>query len=331
MSEKCILVTGGAGFIGSNVALALARRGWRVAISDWLETGDKWRNVEDVDLFDIVPPPKLPAFLQRHAERLEAIVHMGAISATTESDVDRLVENNIRLSVDLWEWCARNGASFLYASSAAVYGDGAQGFDDDCSVEHLAALRPLNPYGWSKLAVDRRFVRDVTEHDTAPPHWAGLRLFNVYGPREEHKGSMRSVVSQIIPRVIAGERVRLFRSHNNNYADGGQLRDFICVDDCVSVILWLLEHRNVNGIFNLGTGKARSYLDLATAVFTALGRGPVIEYIDTPVEIRSRYQYFTEARMERLRNAGFLQEFTPLEDGVTSYVGEWVGRYGRGN
>lgn len=182
------------------------------------------------------------------------------------------MENNIRLSIDLWDYCAWHDTAFIYASSAAVYGHGDKGFDDDGSVEALARLRPLNAYGWSKLAVDRRFARDVAQGARVPRHWAGLRFFNVYGPREEHKGGMRSVISQITPRVLAGEAVRLFRSHRPDYADGGQLRDFIFVSDCVAVILWLLDHPEANGIFNLGTGKARSFHDLALAVVLLLAQ-----------------------------------------------------------
>ncbi|WP_222428324.1 ADP-glyceromanno-heptose 6-epimerase [Sphingomonas suaedae] len=328
MSGDLILVTGGGGFIGSNVTAALAARGQRVIVCDWLETGDKWRNLEDVDLYDIVPPTLLNETLRKHDDRISAIVHMGAISATTERDADRLVENNVRLTIDLWDWSIASGASFLYASSAAVYGDGAQGFDDDWSVEALARLRPLNGYGWSKLVADRRFARDVAEGAPTPRHWAGLRFFNVYGTREEHKGSMRSVVSQITPRVTAGERVTLFRSHHPDYEDGGQLRDFVHVDDCVSVILWLLDHPEANGIFNLGTGQARSFRDLATSVFVALDRDPAIDFVDTPVEIRDRYQYFTQAEMGRLRAAGYDRPFASLEEGVAGTVRDWTQRYG---
>lgn len=325
-----ILITGGGGFIGSNVAAAIAARGQRVIVCDWLEVGDKWRNLEDVDLYDIVPPTCLPEALKKYGDRISAILHMGAISATTERDADRLVEANVRLTIDLWDWCNSSGAAFIYASSAAIYGDGADGFDDDWSVEALSRLRPLNGYGWSKLVTDRRFARDVAEGAPTPIHWAGLRFFNVYGTREEHKGSMRSVVSQITRRVTVGERVTLFRSHNPHYADGGQLRDFVHVDDCVSVILWLLDHPEANGIFNLGTGVARSFLDLATAVFTSLGKEPSIEFVDTPIEIRDRYQYFTQANMDRLRAAGYNAPFASLEEGVEATVRDWMRRYGSG-
>jgi ADP-L-glycero-D-manno-heptose 6-epimerase len=315
-----ILVTGGAGFIGSNLVASLEARGLEVALCDRLGDGEKWKNVAKHRLAFAIGPEALLSFLDRHAGRIEAIFHLGAISATTERDADLILRTNFTLSLDLWEWCARHGVPFLYASSAAVYGDGACGFDDDGSSEAQAKLRPMNPYGWSKLLFDRRAAQLAAEGTQHPPQWAGLRFFNVYGPNEYHKGSMRSVVEQVYGRVAAGEPALLFRSHNPNYPDGGQLRDFIWVGDCVAVMLWLLDHPKVSGIFNLGTGKARSFADLARAVFAALGKAPEIRYVDTPLELRDRYQYFTEARMARLRAAGYDAPFTELEDGVAQYV-----------
>jgi ADP-L-glycero-D-manno-heptose 6-epimerase len=327
MNDKTCLITGGAGFIGSNVAVALAQKGWRVVVSDWFEDGNKWNNLHDATITDFLQPPELPAFLEREGGTLDTVIHMGAISATTETDVDALVTNNIRLTLDLWEFCTRADVPFIYASSAATYGDGEQGFTDDWSSAALLQLRPLNAYGWSKLAVDRRIVQDVEARRPVPPQWVGLKFFNVYGPREEHKGSMRSVISQFTPRILAGETVNLFRSHNPAYEDGGQLRDFVHVDDCVAVILWLLDTPEVSGIFNLGTGKARSFLDLTNACFAALNQEPRICFIDTPDAIRAKYQYFTEANMTALRAAGYGAGFKSLEDGVMDYVRSWVQLY----
>jgi ADP-L-glycero-D-manno-heptose 6-epimerase len=314
------VVTGGAGFIGSNIAAALARIGRRVVVVDWLEVGDKWRNLAGSTLHDIVRPDAFQGWLGANGEDVAAIIHMGAISATTERDGDRLVSENIRLSLDLWEWCSRRQKPFLYASSAATYGDGAAGFDDDWSEAGLAKLRPLNGYGWSKHMVDRRIARDVAEGRLQPPKWAGLKFFNVYGPNEYHKGPMRSVVHQIYPKVAAGENVTLFRSHRPDYADGGQMRDFVYVADVTATVLWMLDNVFPAGIYNLGSGVARTWLDLAHAVFAAAGKAPAIDFVDTPVEIRDRYQYFTEARMERLRAAGCRLNFHSLEDGVRDYV-----------
>lgn len=318
------LVTGGAGFIGSNIVAALDSRGEDVAICDRLRSLEKWRNIGKRDLVDIVAPENLESWLAAHGEALDAIIHMGAISSTTERDADLIVEINFRLSLNLWRWCARHGVRFVYASSAATYGDGSQGFEDDRSREALARLRPLNAYGWSKHLFDCRVQRALDDGDEAPPQWVGLKFFNVYGPNEYHKGNMMSVVAQKLPQAVAGQPVTLFKSCNPEYPDGGQRRDFIFVDDCVDVVLWLLDNPQVNGLFNLGTGVDRSFAALARAIFTALDREPEIAFIDMPEEIRDRYQYFTRAHMERLRAAGYDRAFTSLEDGVGSYAKDYL-------
>jgi ADP-L-glycero-D-manno-heptose 6-epimerase len=317
-----ILVTGGSGFIGSNLVSALAARGERVVIADWLGSDDKWRNVAKSDFCELVAPEALDGWLARPGTRLEAVVHLGAISATTETDADLIYDTNVRLSVRLWQWCADHGVPLVYASSAATYGDGSAGFDDDMAA--LAALRPLNPYGWSKHFFDRFVAREVAAGRPQPPQWAGLKFFNVYGPNEYHKGSMQSVVAQKFPSVASGAAVTLFRSHHPDYPDGGQMRDFVYVDDCVEVMLWLLDHTGVSGLFNLGTGTARSFADLANALARAAGVPPRIEFIPMPEALRGRYQYFTQARMERLRAAGYSRPFTTLEDGIGDYVSKYL-------
>lgn len=320
-----IVVTGGAGFIGSNIVAALEQQGrGPVAVCDRLRDGDKWRNIAKRELADIIHPDNLFAYLDGHVREIEAIVHMGAISSTTETDADLIVETNFRLSMALWRWCAENRVRLIYASSAATYGDGANGFVDDTAPEALAKLRPLNAYGWSKHLFDRRVIRMAGDGAATPPQWAGLKFFNVYGPNEEHKGSMKSVVAHIFPVAKAGRTARLFKSHHPDYADGGQLRDFIWVGDCVDVVLWLLDHPETSGIFNCGTGQARSFADLATAVYRALGRNAEIEYVPTPENIRDKYQYFTQADTGRLRAAGFDKPFTSLEDGVGTYVRQFL-------
>lgn len=317
---RMIIVTGGAGFIGSNLLAGLEGRGDLVVV-DTLGSGDMWRNLAKRELADVVRPEDLGAFLAgRDGDEVEAIFHMGAISATTETDVDRIVQNNIRLSLDLFRWCGMKKVRLIYASSAATYGDGSQGFSDDDAVDALARLRPLNAYGWSKHVVDRRLARLLREGGSLPPQCVGLKFFNVYGPNEYHKGSMRSVVHQLTPKVEAGEEAVLFRSHHPDYADGGQLRDFIYVKDVVDVMLWLFDHPEVQGLFNVGTGKARSFADLAHAVFAACGQEPKLRFIDTPIEIRDKYQYFTQAEMSKLQAAGYDKPFTSLEDGVRDYV-----------
>ncbi|MEX2452101.1 MAG: ADP-glyceromanno-heptose 6-epimerase [Rhodospirillales bacterium] len=320
-----IVITGGAGFIGSNIVAALERRGDRhLVVCDRLRDGDKWRNIAKRELAHVVHPDRLFDFLDENRTNVDAVIHMAAISSTTASDVDLIIETNFRLSVRLWRWCAAHHARFIYASSAATYGDGTQGFIDDSTPEALAKLRPMNPYGWSKHLFDRRVVRSVADGDVHPPQWAGLKFFNVYGPNEEHKGGQRSVVSQIFPIVRNGGAVTLFKSHNPEYPDGGQKRDFIWVGDCVDVVLWLLDSPAVSGLFNCGTGTARTFADLAGTVFKASGQEPKIEYRPTPEAIRERYQYFTEADLGRLRGAGYTKDFTSLEDGVTQYVRSYL-------
>jgi ADP-L-glycero-D-manno-heptose 6-epimerase len=322
-----IVVTGGAGFIGSNLLAALERRGGEeLVVCDRLGSGDKWRNIAKREIADIVDPERLFDFLGAHAREITAIFHMGAVSSTTETDVDLIVHENFRLTSALWTWCARHEKRLIYASSAATYGDGAAGFDDDASPQALAKLQPLNPYGWSKHLFDRRTARLLTTAAEKPLQHVGLKFFNVYGPNEYHKGGQRSVVHHLYPRVVAGEPARLFKSHNPKYPDGGQMRDFIWVGDCVSAMLWLLDHPKVNGLFNIGTGKARSFADLAKALYTSFGKPMRVDYIDTPVEIRDKYQYFTEAKMERLRAAGYAEPMTSLEDGVRRYVQDYLSK-----
>ena len=319
------VVTGGAGFIGSNIVAALDEGGLgKVAVCDVLRAGDKWRNIAKRELADFVAPGDLFEYLEDNRSNIEAVIHMGAISATTETDADLMVATNFKLSLGLWKWCTGHQARLIYASSAATYGDGGQGFDDDASCEGLARLRPLNAYGWSKHVFDRRVARMIADGDPRPPQWAGLKFFNVYGPNEYHKGGQMSVVAQIHPRAVAGEPARLFESHNPDYADGGQLRDFIWVDDCVDIVMWLLGNKAVSGLYNCGTGKARSFKDLASAIFRGLGKEPAIDYVPTPPDLRDKYQYFTQASMGRLRAAGYTADFTALEDGVGRYVEDYL-------
>jgi ADP-L-glycero-D-manno-heptose 6-epimerase len=321
LGDDLVVVTGGAGFIGSNIVLDLAKSGLRVAVCDLLRSGEKWRNIAAAQLHDIIPPDALFEWLARHVEKVAVIVHMGAISSTTENDVDKFVATNIRLTLDLWRWCTANSARLIYASSAATYGDGSAGFSDDQSPAALAALSPLNAYGWSKHVVDRRVVDDVVRGQPTPPQWAGLKFFNVYGPNETHKGVMQSVVTKMDPVVRAGGTVTLFRSHDPRYGDGGQLRDFVYVKDCVAVVTWLLRNPATSGLFNVGTGAARSFLDLVGAVGTAVGCAPNVRFVDTPTELRAQYQYFTRADIRKLRAAGFDAPFYSLEDGVRDYLG----------
>lgn len=320
-----IVVTGGAGFIGSNLVASLEAAGVAdVAVVDWLGSGDKWRNLAKRSLAAMVEPEDLMPFLERNAGAIEIIFHMGAISDTTATDADLIMRTNFTLPLELWEWCARNGTRFIYASSAATYGDGSAGFDDRQDIAALKRLRPMNAYGWSKHVFDLRVARLIETGAPRPPQWVGLKFFNVYGPNEHHKGGQRSVAVQIHEHAVANAPATLFKSHNPNYADGGQLRDFVWVGDVCDAMVWLKDHPEVNGLFNLGSGKARSFADLAKAVFRAMNREPQIRYIETPEAIRAKYQYFTEAKMERLRAAGYRKPMTELEDGVGQYVRDFL-------
>lgn len=315
-----ILLTGGAGFIGSNLLGALAARGGEVAVVDRLRDGVKWRNIARHPIAEIVHPDELWDFIGGEPP-IEAVVHLGAISATTATDGDLVVRTNVTLSQRLWEWCAEAEVPFIYASSAATYGDGSQGFDDDFSAEALAKLRPLNLYGWSKHAFDRWVERQLAEERRAPPAWMGLKFFNVYGPNEYHKGSMISVVKVKHDELGKGGPAKLFRSDRPGLADGEQKRDFVWVGDCVAVMQWWLGAADApSGLFNLGTGQARSYRALVSALAGAMGVPDRVEWVDMPPALRGQYQSFTEARMDRLREAGFPGQFTPLEQGIEQYV-----------
>lgn len=320
-----ILITGGAGFIGSNLVARLTGEGERVSVCDWLGTGDKWRNLAKHEVDELVAPEHLEDFLRRRRDDLEYVYHMGAISSTTEADADLIAETNFRLSQRIWHWCGARDVPLCYASSAATYGDGGAGFADVQSVEGLAKLRPLNAYGWSKHAFDRWVARERHLSNPTPPQWTGLKFFNVYGPNEYHKGDMRSVVTKAHPAAARGEPVTLFRSHHPDYADGEQMRDFVYVDDCVDVMLWLRENPHVNGLFNLGTGRAQTWLELMGALYEAVGRELEVEWVDTPEELRPKYQYFTEADMSKLRKAGYQGRFRPVEEGVKAYVEGYLG------
>jgi ADP-L-glycero-D-manno-heptose 6-epimerase len=320
-----ILVTGGAGFIGSNIVAALAARGERVFVCDVLGSGDKWRNIARHEVCEVIHPDDCVEWLSRRHDRIRAVVHMGAISATTEPDADKLVAQNIQPTLALWEFCVARDKQFIYASSAATYGDGSAGFEDDGRPDALAKLLPLNAYAWSKHLVDRSIARKVALGEPMPRQWVGLKFFNVYGPNEYHKAGMRSVLVQLHGQAKTTGKLRLFKSHRPDYADGGQLRDFIYVRDCVDAVLWLLDHPAVSGLFNLGSGKARSFLDVANAMRDAMPKRKLVtEFFDMPEALRDRYQYFTEAPMQRLRAAGYDRPFTSLEDGVADYVANYL-------
>jgi ADP-L-glycero-D-manno-heptose 6-epimerase len=323
-----LLVTGGAGFIGSNVVAALNDAGRAdVTVCDVLGHDGKWRNLAKRQLADIVPPAQLPDWLK--GRRLDAVIHLGAISETTATDGDLVIETNFRLSMRLLDWCTANATPFIYASSASTYGDGAQGFRDDPSISALKALRPMNLYGWSKHLFDMAVAERAAGGDKLPPQWAGLKFFNVFGPNEYHKGTMMSVLARRFDDIKAGRPVQLFKSHRDGIVDGDQRRDFIYVDDVVRVMMWLMASPSVSGIFNVGTGKARSFRDMMLAAYAALGTAANIQYIDMPEQIRDSYQYFTQSDVDRLQRAGYNGGFTALEAAVETYVKDYLDRADR--
>ncbi len=325
MVRRMIVVTGGAGFIGSNLHAALVARGCETVVVDRLGSGQpgKWRNLRHHPPTRMIAPRDLAEFLAS-APRPEMVFHLGAISSTTVEDGDVVWRSNVTLSRLLWDYCASRRVRFVYASSAATYGDGSAGFDDDIAT--LRRLQPLNLYGWSKHAFDLQVAREVATGGPRPPQWVGLKFFNVYGPNEYHKNGMVSVVKVKHDEVACGRRRTLFRSDRAEVADGEQQRDFIWVGDVVDVMLWLLDTPGVDGLFNVGTGAARSYRDLARAVCEASVTPDEVRFVDMPPELRGQYQSFTQAPIDRLRGAGYAGQFTPLEAGVARYVQQFLTR-----
>jgi ADP-L-glycero-D-manno-heptose 6-epimerase len=312
-----IAITGGAGFIGSNLAHRLAARGRDLMIVDHTLSAAKSANLAGLSRFRIVTDSAFLEELRSDRLVLDAVFHLGARSRMTETDWQFLERNNVAFSQTIWTWCARRGCAFYYASSSATYGDGAMGFDDRTRPEQL---KQVNLYGKSKNDFDQWALAQVESGNPTPTAWAGLKFFNVYGPREGHKGASASVIWRARREIFETGEASLFRSYSPGYPDGGQKRDFVFVDDCLDHLLWLSEHDKVCGIFNSATGVARTYADLALAVFSALGREPRIRYVDMPSELISQYQNFTQADMSKLREAGFTIPATTLEEGVRKAI-----------
>ncbi len=315
-----IVVTGGAGFIGSAVVWKLNNEGIDdIVIVDNLGFSDKWRNLVDRRYAEYLHKDTFRTMVleDRVPFPVEGIIHMGACSSTTQRDAEYLMENNYRYSRILAEWAVKKSLRFVYASSAATYGDGSCGFSDDDRIS--GTLHPINMYGYSKQLFDLWVLKNQLERTLV-----GIKFFNVFGPNEYHKSDMRSVVHKSFGQIMETGKVRLFKSHRPDYGDGGQQRDFVYVKDCVDALWWLYEQRTVAGIFNLGTGCARTWNDLVRAVFSAMNRDTCIEYTDMPEDIRNQYQYFTEASMNKLREAGYRVPFRSLEESVSDYVTHYM-------
>lgn len=315
-----IIITGGAGFIGSAMAWELNRQGHKdILVVDNLASTSKWRNLVGLAYHRYIHKDNFLDLLKtRYMEgRIEAVIHMGACSSTTEADCDYLMRNNLEYSKALCRFALERDARFIYASSAATYGDGSRGFDD--SDEAMDSLQPLNMYGYSKHLFDLWLKGDGLLDKVA-----GLKFFNVFGPNEYHKDDMRSVVCKAFTQIRQTGKLKLFKSYRKEYADGEQRRDFVYIKDCVRVMGWLMANRDVGGVFNVGTGQARTWNDLARGVFAAMGREPQIEYVDMPDTLRGKYQYYTCADLKKLEGRGCDVGFRPLEDGITDYVQNYL-------
>ncbi len=314
-----IVITGSAGFIGSCVVAKFNAEGINnLVLVDDFSVNSKQANYTLKTFYQKIERKHFIEWFDKNYNIVTDVIHIGARTDTTEKDVHILNELNLQYTKDIWKICAKNKINLIYASSAATYGLGEFGYDDDET--KINQLKPLNLYGESKNDFDKWAL----QQSTCPPNWYGLKFFNVYGPNEYHKGRMASVIFHSFHQVNNAGKVKLFRSHNPNYSDGGQLRDFVYVKDVVSVIWFLYSNSVKNGIYNLGSGKARTFLDLANATFKALGKEPNIEFIDTPADIRDKYQYFTEANMNKLIAQGYSKKFTSLEEGVEDYVKNYL-------
>jgi ADP-L-glycero-D-manno-heptose 6-epimerase len=310
-----IIVTGAAGFIGSGLISRLNQDGFQniIAVDDFSKI-DKAENLEGKTIKEKVERDSLFEWLDQNNRDVEFIFHIGARTDTTEFDKQIFDELNVNYSKQIWEKCVAYQIPLVYASSAATYGLGEHGYDDNEST--LSQLKPLNPYGDSK----NEFDIWALQQEKKPFFWAGLKFFNVYGPNEYHKGRMASVIFHAYNQIKATEKMKLFRSHNPDFQDGEQMRDFIYVKDLIDVCIFFMHHRKNSGIYNLGSGRARTFKDLVTNTFVSMGKTPDISFIDTPVDIRDKYQYFTQANMSKLRSIGYTRPFTSLEDGVADYV-----------
>ncbi len=320
LSKARVLVTGGAGFIGSALVWALNQRGCdSIVVVDILGESDKWRHLRPLRFEDYVEAADLADRLShKRLGKFDLVLHMGACSSTTETDAEYLIHNNYEYTKDLAEYSMKSGARFVYASSAATYGDGSAGMSDSAELEYLHTLRPLNMYGYSKHLFDVHAA-----HNGWLDKIAGLKFFNVFGPNEDHKGDMRSLVHKAYGQVVETGRIRLFHSHRDDYGHGEQQRDFLYVKDAVDMTLHVAAGGH-NGLFNIGSGVASTWNALASSVFTALSKDPRIEYFDMPAELREKYQYFTQADISRLRKTGYTREVFPLADAVGDYVRNYL-------
>ena len=319
-----ILVTGGAGFIGSNLVNELLKNKLPVAVCDFKTKINKNYFKDINNILRFVEPIDLKNFIFEN--KISVIFHLGAISSTTFSDANQIWYNNIFTSKEIWDLCCKNKIRLIYASSAATYGNGDKGYIDNQNLDYLKSLKPLNIYAWSKNEVDKRnlFAKDILS--ISPPQWISLKFFNVYGPNENHKENMISIVLKTFQQIKKNETTLLFKSYNNQYKDGEQKRDFIYVKDCIKILMWFLEKDNISGIFNVGTGRARTFNDLVYNVYKNLKKNINLKYIDMPKEIKNQYQYHTKADLRKLIKTGYDKNFYTLENGIEDYINNYLNK-----
>ena len=317
-----ILITGGAGFIGSNLVNELIKKGYKVVICDYKNKINKEYFDNFVSIHAIIEPQNVEDYILNN--EIKTLFHLGAISSTTHPDGNSIWLNNIFLSYKIWNLCSLKKIKLIYASSAATYGNGKLGFVDNTDVKYLNSLAPLNVYAWTKNEVDKRNIFSDKILNICPPQWTGLKFFNVYGPNESHKDNMISIVLKTYKQIGNSEPTNLFKSYNTDYKDGEQKRDFIYVKDCVKVLIWFMKNKKKSGIFNVGTGKAKTFNALVSNVYNNMNKNININYVDMPESIKKQYQYFTEADLNNLKNVGYIEPFTSLEAGIQDYINNYL-------
>lgn len=319
-----VIITGGIGFIGSQVLAALEESENNIAVIDVFGSGDKWKNVAKRKTTFFISPDSIFDFLGKHNSQIKLILHFGGVSSTMEKDVDKIVKNNIQLSINLYDYCIENKIRFIYASSAATYGNGENGLSDQEDVAYLDCLKPLNAYGWSKHCIDR-YVWSINNRKKSQDNGVvALKFFNVYGPNEYHKGNQSSVIYSFYNQLKEGSNLHLFKSYKNEYKDGEQCRDFVWIDDCVDVILWMIKHKEISGIYNVGSGVSRTFNDVAKIISLTLGRSCNIKYVEMPENLKEQYQYHTIANISKLYSVGYDKPMTSLEDGISTYINNFL-------